>query len=97
MKRIIKIVVIVIIIYAILVLMEAVRLRYFYKQTLIKPLITISEEENEDLTREKFEGIGYSVTYYCNPTFYSNDNVQNEIYGAEFRVFDKLLIWAWIE
>lgn len=96
MKKIIRVLVIVIIIYAIFVLLEAVRLRYFYKQTLITPLITITEYENEDLTRGKFEGLGYSVTYYYNPIFHSNDNVQQEIYGAEFRLFDKILIWAWV-
>lgn len=52
-----------------------------------KPLITI----NSPLTsnRQRYDDLGYSIAYYIND--------DNSIYGAEFRLFNKLLIWGWVE
>ncbi len=67
-----------------------------------KPLITINEIRKEDCY--KYEGLGYTVTYRFNPekATLSEENTQNAypgsyVYGAEFRLFDEILLWAWIE
>ena len=68
-----------------------------------KPLITTKEVRGEDYW--KYEGLGYTVTYKFDPekaVVAEEEGEQNaypgsHIYGAEFRLFDKILLWAWIE
>lgn len=68
-----------------------------------KPLITINENRGDDYC--KYEGIGYTVTYKFDPEKvivseeYREENAYpgSCVYGAEFRLFDKILLWAWIE
>ena len=68
-----------------------------------KPLITVNEIRGEDYW--KCEGLGYTVTYKFDPEkeFSSEEEGKqnaypgSHIYSAEFRLFDKILLWAWIE
>ncbi len=68
-----------------------------------KPLITINEIRGEDYW--KCEGLGYTVTYKFDPEKAVASGEEGEenaypgshIYGAEFKLFDKILLWAWIE
>lgn len=92
-KILLKIIVILLILYVIFVTVDCIRLRYAKSGT--KPLITISlgETENGNI----YKGLGYSVRYYINETQKSSDLILARIYGAEFRLFDKILIWAWVE
>lgn len=76
---------------------DCIRLRHSKLGT--KPLITVSEHVAEG--RHTFSGIGYSVHYYINT---GDTQVVNGIsyieqlgYGAEFRLFDSILLWAWVE
>lgn len=61
-----------------------------------KPFITINMEEYEN--GNKYIGLGYSVKYYRKTQKIVNDGIDvlaESGYGAEFRLFDKILIWAW--
>ena len=64
-----------------------------------KPLITIYEvyEGNYWIC----QGLGYSVTYQTKENMPTEENENNnatyDICGAEFRLFNKILLWAWIE
>lgn len=61
----------------------------------LEPLITISlgETKNGNI----YKGLGYSIRYYIDEIQESSDLISARIYGAEFRLFDKILIWAWVE
>ena len=45
----------------------------------------------------KYTGLGYSIKYYKDKQVDINGNIEESGYGAEFRLFDKILIWAWVE
>ena len=92
-KVILKIIIILLILYVLFVTVDCIRLRYAKNGT--KPFITISlgETENGNI----YKGLGYLVRYYINETQKSSDLILARIYGAEFRLFDKILIWAWVE
>lgn len=92
-KVILKIIIILLILYVLFVTVDCIRLRYAKNGT--KPLITIGLGENEN--GNIYKGLGYSVRYYINETQKSSDLILARIYGAEFRLFDKILIWAWVE
>ena len=95
MKKVLKIIGIVllslVLIWCLYVTVEAIRLRTM--KLGLKPLITL-EEVKED-TKIYYKGLGYSITYQIQ-TKQNYDVVLINILGAEFRVFDKFLIWAWI-
>lgn len=99
MKIVKKVILITIIVCVVFIIEEAVRIRILYNKNtrLSAPAIVLSYEDNTECTRGKCTSLGYSVTYYYNPTFHSPDCVTMETYGAEFRLFDKILIWAVIE
>ncbi len=63
----------------------------------VKPVITLAETYNEKSI--KYQGLGYSVTYLVDSkTDPENDTITTHyIYSAEVRLFDKVLIGAWIE
>lgn len=50
-----------------------------------KPMITTGSEVTDSMIQ--YNGIGYTIGYYTS---------SGEYYGAEFRVFGRLLVWAWI-
>ena len=95
MKKVLRIVEILllcfVIIWCLYVTIDAIRLRTM--KLGLKPLITL-EEVKED-TKIYYKGLGYSITYQIQ-TKQNYDVVLINILGAEFRVFDKFLIWAWI-
>ena len=81
------------IMYFLFVTIDCIRLRNAPDVT--KPLITVSLAEYEN--GNKYTGLGYSVKYYKSRQEDTNRNIIEYNYGAEFRLFDKILIWAWIE
>lgn len=96
MKKVFKIlgivVLCVILIWCLYVTIDAIRLRTIKYGA--RPLITL--ESIDDDTKLYYKGLGYSVTYQVE-TERDYDLVLIKVYGAEFRLFDKILIWAWIE
>lgn len=94
MKKIIITVLSVLIgVYSLFVATDCIRLRYAESGT--KPIITVSLAEYEN--GNKYTGLGYSVKYYADRYTDENGVAVESNYGAEFRLFDKILVWAWIE
>ncbi len=84
--------------YAIFVAADSVRLR---KASLsgsgtppTKPLVTLSQEDlsEEGIHHVTYTGLGYAVTYEVSEW----EDGQTHLDGAEFRLFGKMLVWAWI-
>lgn len=76
-------------VYILFVTADCIRLGNADTQT--KPIITVSTAEKEN--RVKYNGLGYSVMYYKD----SQEQSDSDIYSAEVRLFDSILLWAWIE
>lgn len=105
MKKILRALVITIssavLLYGVFVGIDCVRLYKVGESE--KPLITVNEIRGEDYW--KCEGLGYTVTYKFDPEkeiSSEEEGKQNaypgsDIYSAEFKLFDKILLWAWIE
>ncbi len=87
-----------ILLYGVFVGVDCVRLYNAHESK--PPIITIppTEIEGNDI---KYTGLGYTVTYEIKEDLTSEgDGTINTVYdicGAEFRLFDKILLWAWIE
>ena len=92
-KKAIIILMVLLLAYAAYVTADCIRLRKAPSDT--KPLITVSEPEYEKGT--KYIGLGYSIAYYREAVTDENGNTAVSGYGAEFRLFDSVLVWAWIE
>lgn len=91
MKKIIYIIILILaLIYVLYVLVDSVRLRNSPTDT--RPIVTLKAVENEN----KYIGLGYSVRYYVD-RIEDSDGVLVLGYGAEFKLFDKILVWAWAE
>ena len=60
----------------------------------LEPLIALERVEED--TKLYYKGLGYSVTYQIHKK-QNYDLMLVEIQGAEFRLFDRILIWAWVE
>lgn len=62
-----------------------------------RPLITLDESYNERSI--KYKGLGYTVTYLVDSKIDpENDTITtHNIYSAEVRLFDKVVVGAWIE
>lgn len=97
MKKYIKVIFIsilsIVIMYTIFIVIDCIRLRNAKSET--KPFITVSLAEYEN--GNKYTGLGYSVKYYKDRLKDTNGNIVESGCGAEFRLFDKILIWAWVE
>lgn len=93
LKRILIALGIIFIIYASFVTVDCIRLRNAESGT--KPLVTVSLAEYEN--GNKYTGLGYTVKYYIDELKDKDGNVFESGCGAEFRLFDKILIWAWVE
>ena len=105
MKKIFRVLIIIIsfaiLLYGIYVCVDCVRLYKAGESN--KPLITTNEIRGEDYL--KCEGLGYTVTYKFDPQKAVASEEEGKlnnypgchIYSAEFRLFDKILLWAWIE
>lgn len=100
-KAFIVIVVALFVCYVGFVVIDCIRLQITKFDT--KPLIVISEELEcyDERTCEyynKYKGLGYSITYsYYIDESSAENNIGVDANGAEFRLFDKIMIWAWIE
>jgi len=87
---------IILIIYIGYLIIDSIRLRNAKIGT--KPVITITEENTEN--RLTYTGLGYTISYYkdINKTKETGiELIEHLGYGAEFKLFGKILIWAWIE
>ncbi len=105
MKKIFRVLIIIIssaiLLYGVFVGIDCVRLYKVGGSQ--KPLITINENRGEDYW--KCEGLGYTVTYKFDSEKEASSEEEvkqnaypgSHIYSAEFRLFDKILLWAWIE
>ena len=60
-----------------------------------KPLITMGVEEANN--KIVYEGIGYSVETGNDITINETTYIEQLGYGAEFPLFDEIVIWVWIE
>lgn len=90
----------VVLIYAAFVTADSIRLSKSEVGT--KPLITLAEaedtNENAGVSTRKYDGLGYSVTYRYDIGQAEDAESAGLIgYGAEFRLFGCILIWAWAE
>ena len=92
-KKILITVVVLILLYAAYVAIDCIRLENSSVGT--KPIITLSEPEYDRGT--KYVGLGYSIAYYIDPYVDEDGNTVTKMCGAEFRLFDSILVWAWIE
>ena len=76
-------------VYILFVTVDCIRLGNADRVT--KPIITVSSEEYDN--RSKYTGLGYSVIYCVD----GQENTDGDIYGAEIRLLDLILVWGWIE
>lgn len=90
-KKIAIVLAVIISAYFLFVAADCVRLKSADKET--KPFVTVSMAQYED--GNGYVGLGYSVRYRDKVTADGSDSP--EICGAEFRLFGKILVWAWIE
>lgn len=94
MKKVLNILILIVLVYSIFIFIEVKR---FNNNTKIEPLILLNHDKI-DLTSEvgkinkKYFGLGYTIEY----EIFINDNAQNVVSG-EFRLFDKILLSAWIQ
>lgn len=88
----------VILLYGVYVCVDCVRL---YNSDISKPPIISTQTTKKQGDEIKYTGLGYTVIYKTKAEIPTEENEsKNAIYdicGAEFRLFDKILLWAWIE
>lgn len=102
MKRFVRILIIIIssaiLLYGLFVGIDCVRL---YNADKSQPPMVITKATQIEDYSIKYTGLGYTVTYQTKAEISTEENESlNAIYdicGAEFRLFDKILLWAWIE
>ena len=96
LKRILIVFGIILFCYISFVTVDCIRLKNAKRGT--KPLITISEYETD--SRTAYKGLGYTIEYYVDKDEQKDGDmtyINVYGYGAEFRLFDKIMVWAWIE
>lgn len=86
-KIILTLLALIVVVYGIFVFADSKRLEKADKGT--KPIITISEDKEN----HSFMGLGYNVKYYLN----EGETEYKNAYGAECRLFGKILLWAYVE
>lgn len=92
-KVVLTIIVTLIICFMTFVTIDTIRLRNSEVGT--KPFITTKVQiENKKIN---YTGLGYNVRYYLNSNIEDESEIKKFAYGAEFRILDKYLIWAWVE
>ena len=102
MKKFARILIIIIfsavLLYGLFVGVDCVRL---YNADISEPPIIITQPTKFQDDEIKYTGFGYTVTYKVNEEIETEENASRkaiyDICGAEFRLFDKILLWAWIE
>lgn len=85
-----------IVIWVAFVIIDCIRLRNAKYYTY--PIIKLKQEAN--LERVTYTGLGYTISYMQNNTLTYDKGVSLHgigVCGAEFRLFDKFLVWAYIE
>lgn len=79
------------------VTVDCIRLRN--SQCGTKPFITLQEEDGDTIL--SYTGLGYTVNYRIDIGEVTTENgttyVEQLGYGADFWLFDKVLVWGWIE
>lgn len=96
LKKVIIVLAVIIIVWLTFVTIDAIRLRNAKYYTY--PLLTLKQDAN--LERVTYTGLGYTISYIQNKTInYTPGLVAEGIgaCGAEFRLFGKWLVWAYIE
>lgn len=101
MKKFLRILIIAIssaiVLYGLFVGVECVRL---YNAHESKPPIISTQPTEIQRNDIKYTGLGYTITYEIKEDIKTEENgslnTVYEICGAEFRLFDKILLWAWI-
>jgi len=98
LKNVLIAILVVVVLWIIFVIIDCLRLRNAEYYTY--PLINLKQEVN--LERVTYTGLGYTVSYIQNKKIIhtpGSDSVASGIgaCGAEFRLFNKILIWAYIE
>lgn len=102
MKKISRILIITIssavLLYGLFVGIDCVRL---YKAETSKAPVIITQPTEIENDTVKYTGFGYTITYRTKAEIPTEENESRnanyDICGAEFRLFDKILLWAWIE
>ena len=102
MKKFLKVLLItissLILLYGVFVGVECLRLQNSFESK--PPIITTQDAQIEDYSI-KYTGLGYTVTYrlYEKPGLNEQESYSPlyDVCGAEFRFFDKIMLWAWIE
>ena len=84
--------------YGLFVGIDCVRL---YNANESKPPIITMRPTKIQKDEVEYTGLGYTVTYRTDTEIPTEEkessNAIYDICGAEFRLFDKILLWAWIE
>ena len=69
-----------------------------------KPIITISEEIPNGAGDIRYRGLGYSVVYKMDYKVQEGAGgatgisyIKENAYGQEIWLFDKVLLWGWVE
>lgn len=96
LKTVFIIITAIIIVYAGYVTVDCIRLRKSEIGT--QPIITTGTTQTDNGT--KYFGPGYTVEYYTETVSDSSNTLvkcpESLGYGAEFRLFNKFLVWAWV-
>jgi len=96
MKKVLITIGIIILCFTCYITIDCIKLRNSKIGT--KPLITL--DYNITKNGYRFTGLGYTIDYYIDETItqeYDVTLVGINGYGAEFRLFGKILICAWVE
>lgn len=101
MKKILKVIAIglvsLVLFYGVFVGIDCLRLQNAFESK--PPIITMQPTQIKDYSI-KYTGVGYTVTYRLYepiaPKEYHSNNSVYEVSGAEFKLFDKIILWAWI-
>lgn len=89
-NKILSVIAILIAVYISFVAVDCIRLKNTFKEK--APFITVASSENGD--ESSYTGLGYTVRYRrCTD---KNGKVTDDLTGAEFRLFDKIILWVWI-
>ena len=98
LRNILIAILVIVLLWVIFVTIDCIRLKNSKYYTY--PLINLKQEAN--LERVTYTGLGYTISYIQNKEIIytpGSDTVANGIgaCGAEFKLFGKILIWAYIE
>lgn len=101
-KIVLTVIAVCVVCFAAFVLIDCVRISRAELGT--KPLITISEEIPNGPGDLRYRGLGYSVVYKMGDEMQTGDSgescisyIEENAYGQEFWLFDKILVWGWVE